>query len=189
VGEPCVFDLVEELREGIEKRHEERQQQGSGPQAQARATDGGEESGRDDAASVFSSDGEGGTSDFESDTDTPSTTSSTTYSKPTTATTSPNHLASLGGKAASAASAAAGGATVVFNALIRTHHVTSRKKVGKVKKAAQHELRYLLIRSGGSPGLMYAEGEEGALREWVAGVAVSEGLLCLLCREGGMRHA
>ena len=175
MGEPCVFDLVEELREGVEKAQQHRDSEAS----QARAVTGGEESGKDDAASVFSSDGEGGTSDLESDEEA-STTSTTPTPTATTAKTSPNHLASLGGKAASAASAAAGGATVVFNALIRTHHVTSRKKVGKVKKAAQHELRYLLIRSGGSPGLMYAEGEEGALREWVAGVAVSVDFCCFL---------
>jgi len=129
VGEPCVFDLVEELREGVEKAQQHRDSEAS----QARAVTGGEESGKDDAASVFSSDGEGGTSDLESDEEA-STTSTTPTPTATTAKTSPNHLTSLGGKAASAASAAAGGATVVFNALIRTHHVTSRKKVGKVKK-------------------------------------------------------
>lgn len=158
-GEPCVFDLVEELREGFEAAQQQ-QQEKEGGEAHARAADRDD----DDAASVFSSDGEAGSSDLESDVDTPTTTTTRTNAS-TTATTS-SHVSSLGGKAAT-------GATVVFNALIRTHHVTSRKKVGKVKKAAQHELRYLLIRSGGSPGLMYAEGEEGALREWVGEVAVS----------------
>ena len=71
-------------------------------------------------------------------------------------------------------SAANGAVSAVYNALIRTHHVTSRKKVGKVKKAAHHELRYLLIRSGGSPGLMYAEGSEDSLKGWIANVSVSE---------------
>jgi hypothetical protein len=55
-----------------------------------------------------------------------------------------------------------------FNALIRTHHVTSRKKVARVKKAAHKKLDYLLIRSGGSPGLMYAEGDEEEVINWVS---------------------
>ncbi|EJT77330.1 hypothetical protein GGTG_07242 [Gaeumannomyces tritici R3-111a-1] len=60
----------------------------------------------------------------------------------------------------------------LFNALIRTHHITSRKKVQRLRKAADDQgLRFVLLRSGGSPGIMYAEasGEE-PLRDWVGAV-------------------
>ncbi|KAI0392468.1 hypothetical protein F5Y17DRAFT_357072 [Xylariaceae sp. FL0594] len=57
----------------------------------------------------------------------------------------------------------------VFTALIRTHHITSRKKLQRVKKAAsQHSLPFVLIRSGGSPGIMYAEGTEADVSGWVS---------------------
>ncbi|KAI1341879.1 hypothetical protein F5Y15DRAFT_350471 [Xylariaceae sp. FL0016] len=54
-------------------------------------------------------------------------------------------------------------------ALIRTHHITSRKKLQKVKKAAAHySLPLVLVRSGGSPGIMYAEGsDEVRVSGWV----------------------
>lgn len=56
--------------------------------------------------------------------------------------------------------------------LIRTHHVTSRKKLQRVKKAAAHfDIPFVLVRYGGSPGLMYAESEEGSsLGAWVSAV-------------------
>ncbi|KAI5928340.1 hypothetical protein F4810DRAFT_706235 [Camillea tinctor] len=57
----------------------------------------------------------------------------------------------------------------LFTTLIRTHHITSRKKLQKVKKAASHHaLPFVLIRSGGSPGIMYAESsDESSLSSWV----------------------
>ncbi|KAL8419261.1 hypothetical protein RB594_002465 [Gaeumannomyces avenae] len=57
----------------------------------------------------------------------------------------------------------------LFNALIRTHHITSRKKVQRLRKAADDQgLRFVLLRSGGSPGIMYAEASrEEPLRDWV----------------------
>ncbi|KAI0467846.1 hypothetical protein F4859DRAFT_226686 [Xylaria cf. heliscus] len=59
--------------------------------------------------------------------------------------------------------------TNLFTALIRTHHITSRKKLQRVKKAAsQHALSFVLIRSGGSPGIMYAEGSETDVNAWVS---------------------
>ncbi|KAI1312719.1 hypothetical protein F5Y03DRAFT_196668 [Xylaria venustula] len=59
--------------------------------------------------------------------------------------------------------------TSVFTALIRTHHITSRKKLQRVKKAAsQFSLPFVLIRSGGSPGIMYAEGAEADITAWVS---------------------
>lgn len=60
----------------------------------------------------------------------------------------------------------------LFVTLIRTHHVTSRKKLQRVKKAAAHfDIPFVLVRYGGSPGLMYAESEEGSsLGAWVSAV-------------------
>lgn len=47
---------------------------------------------------------------------------------------------------------------IVFNTLIRTHHITNRKKLQRVQNAAnQHNLASVLVRFGGSPGIMYAE--------------------------------
>ncbi|KAI3397106.1 hypothetical protein diail_11249 [Diaporthe ilicicola] len=60
----------------------------------------------------------------------------------------------------------------LFVTLIRTHHVTSRKKLQRVKKAAAHfDIPFVLVRYGGSPGLMYAESHEGSsLSSWVSAV-------------------
>ncbi|KAI0205667.1 hypothetical protein F4808DRAFT_240489 [Astrocystis sublimbata] len=59
--------------------------------------------------------------------------------------------------------------TSLFTTLIRTHHITSRKKLQRVRKAAsQHALPFVLIRSGGSPGIMYAEGTETNVNSWVS---------------------
>ncbi|KXJ86995.1 hypothetical protein Micbo1qcDRAFT_208401 [Microdochium bolleyi] len=61
---------------------------------------------------------------------------------------------------------------LLFTALIRTHHITSRKKLQRVKKAAaQHAVPYVLVRSGGAPGIMYAEATaESSVADWVATV-------------------
>ncbi|KAF2848847.1 hypothetical protein T440DRAFT_148640 [Plenodomus tracheiphilus IPT5] len=58
----------------------------------------------------------------------------------------------------------------VFNALIRTHHITSRKKVGKLKDAASNCNIYALLRSSGCPGIMYCQGTESGVRDWVSNV-------------------
>lgn len=62
--------------------------------------------------------------------------------------------------------------SATFNCLIRTHHITSRKKVRRVRHAAdQLGVDKVLIRSGGSPGIMFAEsGDETSLVDWVAEV-------------------
>jgi hypothetical protein len=60
----------------------------------------------------------------------------------------------------------------MFNALIRTHHITSRKKVTKLKQAADATQVYALLRSGSSPGIMYVEGAESGVRQWVDSVHV-----------------
>ncbi|TKA82236.1 hypothetical protein B0A49_00421 [Cryomyces minteri] len=60
--------------------------------------------------------------------------------------------------------------TQAFRALIRTHHITSRKKVAKLKHAADNCACYVVLRSGGSPGIMYVEGSEDGVKDWVATV-------------------
>jgi hypothetical protein len=60
-----------------------------------------------------------------------------------------------------------------YTALIRTHHITSRKKVAALKLAAERHGCFALLRSGGSPGIMYVEGSEEAVRSWVSQVRVS----------------
>ena len=58
----------------------------------------------------------------------------------------------------------------IYNALIRTHHITSRKKVAKLKAAASNCHIYALLRYGGCPGIMYCQGSEIGVREWVSNV-------------------
>ncbi|KAG8159925.1 hypothetical protein KVR01_010562 [Diaporthe batatas] len=60
----------------------------------------------------------------------------------------------------------------LFITLIRTHHVTSRKKLQRVKKAAAHfDIPFVLVRYGGTPGLMYAESDQAPnLGAWVSAV-------------------
>ncbi|KAK4122279.1 hypothetical protein N657DRAFT_575978 [Parathielavia appendiculata] len=55
----------------------------------------------------------------------------------------------------------------LFHALIRTHHITSRKKVAHLRKAASKYGCYALLRSGGCPGIMYCKGSEEGVKEWV----------------------
>ncbi|KAL2266447.1 hypothetical protein VTJ83DRAFT_5799 [Remersonia thermophila] len=55
----------------------------------------------------------------------------------------------------------------LFHALIRTHHITSRKKVARLRKAAGTLGCYALLRSGGCPGIMYCKGSEEAVKRWV----------------------
>lgn len=58
----------------------------------------------------------------------------------------------------------------LYNALIRTHHITSRKKVANLKKAADQHGVYALLCSGGCPGIMYAEGNANGVKDWVSSV-------------------
>ncbi|KAE8377525.1 hypothetical protein BDV26DRAFT_293131 [Aspergillus bertholletiae] len=58
---------------------------------------------------------------------------------------------------------------MVYNALIRTHHITSRKKVAALKQAASAHNCFALLRSGGIPGIMYVESKEkNAVEAWVS---------------------
>ena len=67
----------------------------------------------------------------------------------------------------------------LHNALIRTHHITSRKKVAKLKQAATFHEVYVLLRYGGAPGVMYVEGKADGVNQWVSDVQVS--CMILLC--------
>jgi hypothetical protein len=58
----------------------------------------------------------------------------------------------------------------LYNALIRTHHITSRKKVAKLRAAASNYNVYALLRYGGCPGIMYCQGSESGVRDWVSTV-------------------
>jgi hypothetical protein len=60
----------------------------------------------------------------------------------------------------------------LHNALIRTHHITSRKKVAKLKQAATFHDVYVLLRYGGAPGVMYVEGKGDGVNRWVSDVQV-----------------
>ncbi|KAJ5359838.1 hypothetical protein N7517_009029 [Penicillium concentricum] len=55
----------------------------------------------------------------------------------------------------------------LYNALIRTHHITSRKKVAALKRAADTHQCAVLLRSGGCPGIMYVEGGKERVESWV----------------------
>lgn len=55
----------------------------------------------------------------------------------------------------------------MYHALIRTHHITSRKKVATLKAAAKRHGCFALLRSGGSPGIMYVRGDEVSVKKWV----------------------
>lgn len=59
-----------------------------------------------------------------------------------------------------------------WNALIRTHHITSRKKVARLRQAAATEDVYALLHSGRPPGIMYVEGDKVGVESWVTTVQV-----------------
>jgi hypothetical protein len=61
---------------------------------------------------------------------------------------------------------------MLYHALIRTHHITSRKKVAALKAAAKKYACAALLRSGGVPGIMYVRGEEDGVEGWVGVVHV-----------------
>lgn len=65
-----------------------------------------------------------------------------------------------------------GGPVSVWNALIRTHHITSRKKVAKLRQAADSQHVFALLHSGRPPGIMYVEGTKSGVETWVATVQV-----------------
>ena len=66
-----------------------------------------------------------------------------------------------------------GSSVKLWNALISAHHITSRKKVAKLKEAASSKNVFALLRSGAPPGIMYVEGYRQAVERWVKTVQVS----------------
>jgi hypothetical protein len=57
---------------------------------------------------------------------------------------------------------------IMYAALIRTHHITSRKKVATLKAAAKQIGCAALLRSGGTPGVMYVESKHlENVKKWV----------------------
>lgn len=63
---------------------------------------------------------------------------------------------------------------MLYRALIKTHHMTSRKKIAAIAKAAKSYNCAVYIRTGARPpGVMIAESEEDkGLRDWVDAVKV-----------------
>lgn len=59
-----------------------------------------------------------------------------------------------------------------FRALIKTHHMTSRKKIQAIIKSAKHHSCSVLIKTGKPPGVMMAQGTEDAVKQWVESVKV-----------------
>jgi len=59
---------------------------------------------------------------------------------------------------------------LVHRILIKTHHITSRKKILTITKAAKRLSCSVLIKTGGPPGIMIAEGESAL--DWVEVVRV-----------------
>jgi hypothetical protein len=56
----------------------------------------------------------------------------------------------------------------MYAALIRTHHITSRKKVATLKAAAKRSGCAVLLRSGGTPGVMFVESSKAEnVQKWV----------------------
>lgn len=63
--------------------------------------------------------------------------------------------------------------TDIFNALIRVHHITSRRKVAAISQSAKKHNVYAVLHIGSPPGIMYAEGTEESVTDWVGDVKVS----------------
>lgn len=76
-----------------------------------------------------------------------------------------------------------------FRALIKTHHMTSRKKIQTLSKAAKAHSCAVVFKTGRPPGVMIAEAEdEDNLNQWVDTVKVSSILKVLnftTCRRIG----
>jgi hypothetical protein len=63
----------------------------------------------------------------------------------------------------------------IHRILIKTHHMTSRKKILAITKAAKRLSFSVLLKTGGPPGIMIAEGANAP--EWMEVVRVSYALL------------
>ena len=56
--------------------------------------------------------------------------------------------------------------------LIKTHHMTSLKKIEKITKAAKKLECAVLLKTGRPPGVMLAEGDSRKAEEWLEVVKV-----------------
>lgn len=57
---------------------------------------------------------------------------------------------------------------MIYRALIKTHHMTSRKKIQRLCKATKAQQCSVVIKTGRPPGVMIAEGEEQRnVQEWI----------------------
>jgi hypothetical protein len=59
----------------------------------------------------------------------------------------------------------------IHRVLIKTHHITSTKKIQAITKAAKSLSCSVILKTGGWPGIMLAEGERAG--EWMKVVRVS----------------
>ncbi|TVY34886.1 hypothetical protein LSUB1_G006714 [Lachnellula subtilissima] len=57
--------------------------------------------------------------------------------------------------------------------LIKTHHMTSRKKIGIITRATKRLDCSVLLKVGANPGIMLCEGQENHASEWETVVRVS----------------
>ena len=68
----------------------------------------------------------------------------------------------------------------LYRALIKTHHMTSRKKITTIAKAAKKYRCALYLKTGDPPGVMIGEcdGEQGEqdLKELIGSVKVGDAL-------------
>ncbi|KAL8800911.1 MAG: hypothetical protein Q9182_004835 [Xanthomendoza sp. 2 TL-2023] len=59
----------------------------------------------------------------------------------------------------------------LFRALIKTHHMTSRRKIQALTKSAKHNSVSVILKTGKPPGVMIAEAaNEDAVKQWVESV-------------------
>ncbi|KAL8678976.1 MAG: hypothetical protein Q9186_004697 [Xanthomendoza sp. 1 TL-2023] len=59
----------------------------------------------------------------------------------------------------------------LFRALIKTHHMTSRRKIQALTKSAKHNSISVILKTGKPPGVMIAEAaNEHAVKAWVDSV-------------------
>ena len=62
---------------------------------------------------------------------------------------------------------------MLYRALIKTHHMTSRKKITAITKVAKRCECAVYLKTGIPPGIMIAESEEEeGVKGWVASVKV-----------------
>jgi hypothetical protein len=70
----------------------------------------------------------------------------------------------------------------LYRALVKTHHMTSRRKIAALTQAASRYDCAVLIRTGGVPGIMFVKGKtEDDVQAWVARVRVRSNPTILRC--------